>query len=131
GAAAAVAAGLAPWAVGSDTGGSLRLPAAFCGVVGLRPTYGRVSRFGIVANASSLDQAGPVARTVEDAAILLQAIAGHDPLDVTTSDQPVPDVTEVLRDDVSGLRIGLPSSYFGEGVDGEVKASVEAAVRRL
>ena len=134
GSAAAVAAGLALGALGSDTGGSVRQPAAFCGVVGLKPSYGRVSRRGLVAFASSLDQVGPLARTVADAALLLGAIAGPDPLDATTVDHPVPDYLEGgegLRQGVQGLRVGVPREYFVEGLQPEVEAAVREAVQVL
>ncbi|GMU61586.1 MAG: glutamyl-tRNA(Gln) amidotransferase subunit A [Myxococcaceae bacterium] len=130
GSAAAVAARLVFGALGSDTGGSIRQPAALCNVVGLKPTWGRVSRSGVVAFASSLDQVGPLARTVEDAAALLQVIAGRDPLDATSSDEPVPDFSARLTAGVKGLRIGLPLEYQVEGLDPEVaSAMVEAAKR--
>ncbi|HXV20908.1 MAG TPA: Asp-tRNA(Asn)/Glu-tRNA(Gln) amidotransferase subunit GatA [Desulfuromonadales bacterium] len=128
GSAAAVAARQAAGTLGTDTGGSIRQPAAHCGVVGLKPTYGRVSRYGVIAYASSLDQVGPLARDVEDCAILLQAVAGYDPLDSTSVDTPVPDYLATLRQGVKGLRIGLPREYFIEGLDPEVKAAVEAAI---
>ncbi|MBE3578111.1 MAG: Asp-tRNA(Asn)/Glu-tRNA(Gln) amidotransferase subunit GatA [Limnochordales bacterium] len=131
GSAAAVAAGEALVALGSDTGGSIRLPAAFCGVVGLKPTYGRVSRFGLVAYASSLDQIGPITRTVADCALALNWIAGHDPLDSTSLPEEAPDYRTFLRPDVKGLRVGLPREYFGEGLDSEVRDAVLAAVRQL
>jgi len=131
GSAAAVAANLAMAALGTDTGGSIRQPAAFCGVVGLKPTYGRVSRFGLIAFASSLDQIGPLTRDVEDAALVLQAIAGHDPLDSTSVDRPVPDYAAELRGGVKGLRIGIPAEYFIDGLDPEVEAAVRDAVRTL
>ncbi|GAB4531888.1 MAG: Asp-tRNA(Asn)/Glu-tRNA(Gln) amidotransferase subunit GatA [Anaerolineae bacterium] len=128
GSAAAVAAGEALGAFGTDTGGSIRQPAAFCGVVGLKPTYGRVSRYGLVAHGSSLDQIGPLARTVEDAAILLGCVAGHDPLDSTSLDVPVPDYVSQLEssDGLVGMRVGVPREYFS---DGGIEAGVEAAVR--
>ncbi|MGC8667309.1 MAG: Asp-tRNA(Asn)/Glu-tRNA(Gln) amidotransferase subunit GatA [Chthonomonadales bacterium] len=128
GSAAAVAAEEAPLALGSDTGGSIRQPAALCGVVGLKPTYGRVSRYGLVAYASSLDQIGPFSRTVEDTALLLQSIAGHDPMDSTSVDLPVPDYSRACCADVKGLRVGVPREYFGEGVDARVAATVRQAV---
>ncbi len=117
GPAAAVAAGLATVSLGSDTGGSIRQPAGFCGVVGLKPTYGRVSRFGLLAFASSLDQIGPFARTVEDAAITLQAIAGHDPLDATSSPLPLPDFREALTGDIAGMKIGVAREYAVDGME--------------
>lgn len=131
GSAAAVAARMAPLAIGSDTGGSIRQPAACCGVVGLKPTYGRVSRYGLVAFASSLDQIGPFAATVEDAALLLAAIAGHDPADSTSVDAPTPDYAAALKQDIKGLRIGLPKEYFIDGVDPAVAAAVRDAIAVL
>ena len=128
GSAAAVAARQAAGTLGTDTGGSIRQPAAHCGVVGVKPTYGRVSRYGVIAYASSLDQVGPIARDVEDCAILLQAVAGHDPADSTSVDLPVPDYRATLGDGVRGLRIGLPREYFIEGLDPEVKVAVDAAI---
>jgi aspartyl-tRNA(Asn)/glutamyl-tRNA(Gln) amidotransferase subunit A len=128
GSASAVAARQALATLGTDTGGSIRQPAAHCGVVGLKPTYGRVSRYGVIAFASSLDQVGPLARNVEDCALLLQAVAGHDPLDSTSVDTPVPDYRSTLRDGVKGLKIGLPREYFIDGLDPEVRSAVEAAV---
>ncbi|MES2459413.1 MAG: Asp-tRNA(Asn)/Glu-tRNA(Gln) amidotransferase subunit GatA [Armatimonadota bacterium] len=128
GSAAAVAAGEAPLSLGSDTGGSIRQPAAFCGLVGIKPTYGRVSRYGLVAFASSLDQIGPFAHTVEDAALLLTAISGPDERDSTSVPRPVPDYTKALTGDVKGLRIGVPSEYFAEGISPEVRASVLSAI---
>jgi aspartyl-tRNA(Asn)/glutamyl-tRNA(Gln) amidotransferase subunit A len=131
GSAAAVAAGLCLGALGSDTGGSIRQPAALCGIVGLKPTYGRVSRFGLIAFASSLDQVGPMARTVTDAALLSQAIDGHDPLDSTSVKEAVPDYVAGLGRGVKGLRIGLPKEYFIPGLDPEVEKAVRAAVAEL
>lgn len=131
GSAAVVAAGTAVAALGSDTGGSIRQPASHCGVTGLKPTYGRVSRYGLVAFASSLDQIGPITRSTEDAARLLQAIAGHDPLDSTSTREPVPDYLASLGRDIKGMRIGLPREYFGEGLDPGVRAAVEAALAQL
>ena len=131
GSAAAVASGLAAAALGSDTGGSIRQPAAFCGVVGLKPTYGRVSRYGLVAFASSLDQIGPLARDVEDAAWLFAAVAGHDPLDSTSVDEPVPDPRACLVPEARGLRVGVPREYFTEGLDPQVEALVRRAIRVL
>ncbi|MES9832310.1 MAG: Asp-tRNA(Asn)/Glu-tRNA(Gln) amidotransferase subunit GatA [Candidatus Thiodiazotropha sp. DIVDIV] len=128
GSAAAVAARLASAATGTDTGGSIRQPAALCGITGLKPTYGRISRFGMIAFASSLDQAGPMAASAEDAALLLQAMAGFDPKDSTSADQPVPDYSSGLSDSLEGLKIGLPKEYFGEGLDSDVTASIEAAI---
>ena len=128
GSAAAVAAGMALGALGSDTGGSVRQPAALCGVVGLKPTYGRVSRWGLVAFASSLDQIGCLTRTVLDAALLLHVIAGHDPRDATSLDVSVPDYAASLRDDVRGMRIGVPMEYFFEGIQPEVEGAVRAAL---
>ncbi|HKL48372.1 MAG TPA: Asp-tRNA(Asn)/Glu-tRNA(Gln) amidotransferase subunit GatA, partial [Desulfuromonadales bacterium] len=128
GSAASVAARQAAAALGTDTGGSLRQPASHCGVVGLKPTYGRVSRYGVIAFASSLDQVGPITRDVEDCALMLQSIAGHDSRDSTSVDLPVPDYSAGLRDGVDGLKIGLPSEYFIEGLDPVVKRSVEDAI---
>src|SRR5271170_6504063 len=131
GSAAAVAAGMAVATLGTDTGGSIRQPASFCGVVGVLPTYGRVSRYGLIAFASSLDRVGPVTRTVEDAAILLGVIAGHDPLDATSASLPVPDYAQALEQPVKGLRVGVPAEYFGDGLDAEVRAAVESAIESL
>ena len=131
GSAAAVAAGTAIAAIGSDTGGSIRQPASHCGVVGLKPSYGRVSRYGLVAFASSLDQVGPLTRTVEDAARILQAIAGHDPLDSTSLQAPVPDYLADLDGGVAGMKLGVPREYFGEGIDPGVRARVETAIQSL
>ena len=131
GSAAAVAAGSAIWALGSDTGGSIRQPASFCGVVGMKPTYGRVSRYGLVAFASSLDQIGPVTRDVTDCAHLLQAIAGHDEQDSTSSASEVPDFTKSLVQDVKGLKIGIPKEFFVKGMDAEVEQAVRQAIDKL
>jgi aspartyl-tRNA(Asn)/glutamyl-tRNA(Gln) amidotransferase subunit A len=131
GSAAAVAAGEVPFALGSDTGGSIRQPAAFCGVVGLKPTYGRVSRFGLVAFASSLDQIGPITRTVEDNAYLLQAIAGLDPNDSTSANIDVPDYVSALTGDIKGLKIAVPKEYLGEGVSEEARQAVLNALKVL
>lgn len=128
GSAAAVAANLVPWALGTDTGGSIRQPSSFCGTVGLKPTYGLVSRYGVVAFASSLDQVGPITKDVTDCAMLLNVIAGHDPKDTTSIDMPKKDYTKALKNDVKGLKIGLPKEYFGEGINPEVKAKLEEAV---
>ncbi|OQA40182.1 MAG: Glutamyl-tRNA(Gln) amidotransferase subunit A [Candidatus Omnitrophica bacterium ADurb.Bin314] len=127
GSAASVAADMTLAALGSDTGGSIRQPAALCGVVGVKPTYGRVSRYGLIAFGSSFDQIGPVTKTVEDAAILMNILAGHDPKDSTSAPRPVPDFTQSLKRDVKGLKIGLPKEYFIEGIDPEVEKSVRAA----
>ena len=131
GPAAAVAAGLAPYALGSDTGGSIRQPAALCGIVGLKPTYGLVSRYGLVAFASSLDQIGPLTRSVEDAALVLNAIAGYDPLDSTSIPAEPPDYTDGLADGVRGLRVGVVPEYLGDGIDPVVAESVKAALAVL
>ena len=134
GSAAAVAARIIPAALGSDTGGSIRQPASFCGITGLKPTYGRVSRYGLVAYGSSLDQIGPLTLDVADAALLLSVIAGHDPRDSTSVSREVPDYVSALRDPLESLRaggpvrIGVPVEYFGEGLDAEVRAAVEAAI---
>ncbi len=131
GSAAAVAAAEAVWALGSDTGGSIRQPAAYCGVVGLKPTYGRVSRYGLVAYASSLDQIGPITRDVTDCALVLGTIAGHDGRDSTSIDAPVPDYAKALVPDVRGLKIGLPKEYFVAGMDPAVEKAVYAAIDQL
>ncbi|TAN39913.1 MAG: Asp-tRNA(Asn)/Glu-tRNA(Gln) amidotransferase subunit GatA [Nitrospirae bacterium] len=131
GSAAAVAADECIAALGSDTGGSIRQPASLCGVVGLKPTYGRVSRYGLVAFASSLDQIGPITKNVRDSAILLNLIAGRDPRDSTSAPHPVPDFTAVLGREIKGLRVGIPKEYFIEGMDREVDAAVRAAIRQL
>ena len=128
GSAAAVAANLVPWALGSDTGGSIRQPSSFCGVVGLKPTYGLVSRYGLVAFASSLDQIGPITKDVRDSAMLLNIIAGHDERDTTSYNMPKKDYTKALNDNVKGLKIGIPKEYFGEGINEEVKAKLEEAI---
>jgi aspartyl-tRNA(Asn)/glutamyl-tRNA(Gln) amidotransferase subunit A len=131
GSAAAVAAEMAAATLGTDTGGSIRQPASFCGVVGVLPTYGRVSRYGLIAFASSLDRIGPLTHTVEDAASVLGVIAGHDPLDATSAKQPVPDYLAELKQPVAGLRVGVPEEYFAEGLDLEVKQAVESAIDAL
>jgi aspartyl-tRNA(Asn)/glutamyl-tRNA(Gln) amidotransferase subunit A len=128
GSAAVVAARLAPMATGTDTGGSIRQPAALCGITGLKPTYGRVSRYGMIAFASSLDQAGPMTRTAEDAAMVLNVMAGFDERDSTSAQKDVPDYSADLNKDIKGLKIGLPKEYFGEGLDAEVAKVVEAAI---
>ena len=130
GSAAAVAAGMAPAATGTDTGGSIRQPAAFCGITGLKPTYGRVSRYGMIAYASSLDQGGPMARTAEDCAILLQAMAGFDERDSTSMQKDIPDYSATLNNDLSGLKIGLPKEYFAEGLNAEVAQCIDAAIEQ-
>ncbi len=131
GSAAAVAADECIAALGSDTGGSIRQPAAFCGVVGLKPTYGRVSRYGLVAFASSLDQIGPLTKCVKDSAILLNAIAGHDACDSTSAEVPVPDFTAVTGKDIKGMKIGIPGEYFIDGIDKEVEAAVREGIKQL
>ena len=131
GSAAAVAAGMAVASTGSDTGGSIRQPAAFCGIVGLMPTYGRVSRYGLIAFASSLDHPGSFGKTVNDTAMLLQAMAGRDPMDSTTADVPVPNYVEHVGQPVTGLKVGVPAEYFGEGLDAEVRAAVENGIQEL
>ena len=128
GSAAAVAARQAVATLGTDTGGSIRQPASYCGVVGLKPTYGRVSRYGVIAYASSLDQVGPIARNVTDCATMLGAVAGYDPLDSTSIDRPVPDYAAALQGDLKGVRIGLPKEYFIDGLDANVKAATESAI---
>lgn len=131
GSAAAVAAGMAPVTLGTDTGGSIRQPAAFCGVVGVLPTFGRVSRYGLIAFASSLDRVGPLAGNVRDAAEVLGVIAGHDVMDATSSTAPVPDYMADLDKGVKGMRLGVPAEYFGEGLDAEVRQAVEETIERL
>lgn len=130
GSAAAVAAGMVPWALGSDTGGSIRQPSAFCGVVGLKPTYGLVSRYGLVAFASSLDQIGPITKDVYDSAMLLNLIVGHDSKDTTSIERPKVDYTKALKNDVKGLKIGVPKEFFGEGINEEVKAKLQEAIEK-
>ena len=129
GSAAAVAAGTAVASIGSDTGGSIRQPAAFCGVVGLMPTYGRCSRYGLIAFASSLDHPGPFGKTVQDTAIMLQAMAGRDPMDSTSADVPVPNYVEQIGHPIKGMKVGVPLEYFEEGIDPEVRAAVNWASR--
>jgi len=131
GSAAAVAADMAVITLGTDTGGSIRQPASFCGVHGLKPTYGRVSRYGLIAFASSLDHIGPLAKTAKDAALVLRTIAGRDPMDSTSADVPVPDYVAELEKPVRGMKIGVAKEYFGEGLDSEVRQSVEAAIQKL
>jgi len=131
GSAAVVAAGTAVASLGSDTGGSIRQPASFCGVVGLMPTYGRVSRYGLIAFASSLDHVGPFTKTVKDAAILLRVIAGRDPMDSTSADVPVPDYEQEIGKPVRGMKLGIPAEYFSEGLDVGVRAAVESAIQLL
>ncbi len=131
GSAAAVAANMAVATLGSDTGGSIRQPASFCGVVGLKPTYGRVSRYGLIAFASSLDHIGPFAKSVKEVALVLRTIAGRDPMDSTSADVPVPDYVAELEKPVKGLKVGVAKEYFGEGLDPEVRAAVEAAIQKL
>ena len=128
GSAAAVASQMVPWALGSDTGGSIRQPASFCGIVGLKPTYGLVSRYGLVAFASSLDQIGPITKDVRDSAILLNVIAGHDEKDSTSVDMPKKDYEKALTGDIKGLKIGVPKEFFGEGINKEVKESLKQAI---
>jgi len=128
GSAALVAARLAPMATGTDTGGSIRQPAAFCGLTGIKPTYVRVSRYGVIAFASSLDQAGPLAVTAEDCAMVLQAMAGFDKRDSTSREQPVPNYTTDLDKPIDGLKIGVPEEYFSEGLDDGVAVQVRAAL---
>ena len=128
GSAAAVASNMVPWALGSDTGGSIRQPASFCGVVGLKPTYGLVSRYGLVAFASSLDQIGPITKDVKDCAMLLNLIAGADAKDTTSVEQPKKDYVKALTGDIKGLKIGVPKEFFGEGINSEVKESLEKAI---
>ena len=129
GSAAAVASNMVPWALGSDTGGSIRQPASFCGVVGLKPTYGLVSRYGLVAFASSLDQIGPITKDVYDSAMLLNIISGHDEKDTTSANQEKIDYTKCLKNNVKGLKIGVPKEFFGEGINEEVKEKLEEAIK--
>ena len=129
GSAAAVAACQAPVSLGTDTGGSIRQPASLCGIVGIKPTYGRISRYGLIAFASSLDQVGPFTHDVMDNALLMEVLSGHDPKDSTSVDVPVPAYTKTLNDPVKGLRIGVPKEFFGEGLDTEVEASIKAALK--
>ena len=131
GSAAAVAAELAPFAIGTDTGGSIRQPAAFCGVVGMKPTYGRVSRYGVVAFASSLDQVGPLTRTVEDSALILSVLAGQDPMDASSLPHPVPDYRAAAGQSAAGLKIGLPKEFFGEGIAPSTREAVLCAAKAL
>ena len=131
GSAAAIAGGLVPGATGTDTGGSIRQPAALCGITGLKPTYGRVSRYGMIAYASSLDQGGPMARTAEDTALMLNVMAGFDPKDSTSLDQPVPDYTLKLNESLKGLKIGLPKEYFSDQIDPQIAAQVQAAIKEF
>ncbi len=133
GSAAAVAASEALGSLGTDTGGSVRLPASFCGVVGLKPTYGRVSRYGLIAFGSSLDQMGPITKDVEDAAILLNCIAGHDPLDSTSLQAPVPNYVDEMKrgDDLKGVRVGIPKEYFTEGMEPDVEQSIRTAIEQI
>ena len=130
GSAAAVAAGMAPWALGSDTGGSIRQPSSFCGVVGMKPTYGLVSRYGLVAFASSLDQIGPITKDVRDNAMLLNIIAGHDEKDTTSENIEKKDYVKALKNDVKGLKIGVPKEFYGEGINPEVKKALETAIAK-
>ena len=131
GSAAIVAADMAPCALGSDTGGSIRQPAAFCGIVGFKPTYGRVSRYGLIAFASSLDQIGPMTKDMHDAALLMNVISGKDPRDTTSADVPTPDFMQYLKDDITGIRIGVPGEYFIEGIDSEVTHAITSAIKHF
>ena len=131
GSAAAVAADMAVATLGSDTGGSIRQPASFCGVVGLKPTYGRVSRYGLIAFASSLDNIGPLAKTAKDVAIMLRTIAGRDPMDSTSAELPVPDYLAELEEPIQGRRVGVAKEYFGEGLEPETRAAIESAIQKL
>ena len=130
GSSAAVAANMVPWALGTDTGGSIRQPASLCGIVGLKPTYGLVSRYGVIAYASSLDQVGVFTKDVQDCAILLNVISGHDEMDTTSVDVGIKDYTKSLQRDIKGLKIGVPKEFYGEGINPEVKASLEAAIAK-
>ena len=131
GSAASVTAGLATYSIGSDTGGSIRQPASFCGAVGLKPTYGRVSRYGLVAMASSLDQIGPITKTVEDSALVLNEISGYDPKDSNCVNKEVPDFTKFLKKDIKGTRVGVPREYFGEGLEKNVAETVKSALQKI
>ena len=131
GSASAVAAGLVSLATGTDTGGSIRQPAALCGITGLKPTYGRVSRYGMIAFASSMDQAGPMARTAEDCALVLEAMAGADPLDSTCADQPVPRYSSHLTDTIEGMRVGVPKEFFSSDLNSDVAAAIQASLAEL
>ncbi|MEO1439698.1 MAG: Asp-tRNA(Asn)/Glu-tRNA(Gln) amidotransferase subunit GatA, partial [Chloroflexota bacterium] len=131
GSAAAVAGNMCAGSLGTDTGGSVRLPGSFCNVTALKPSYGRVSRYGLIAYGSSLDSIGPIGRSVEDVAHILKAIAGHDPLDSTSMPEPVPDYPETIRGDVKGLKVGIPSEYFGDGMNPEVEEVVQAAIAQF
>ncbi len=131
GSAACVAANEAIFSLGSDTGGSIRQPASLCGVVGLKPTYGRVSRYGLIAFASSLDQIGPITKDVEDASLLMNVISGHDQMDSTSVDLPVPDYTSSIKKDIKGLKIGIPKEYFAKGLDSEIKESLKEAIKKI
>src|SRR5829696_2576758 len=133
GSAAAVAAGLAPFSLGEDTGGSVRMPASFCGITGLKTTYGRVSRYGLIPLVSSFDTIGPMARSVQDVALVMEAIAGHDPKDSTSRLEPAPRYSEALKstEDLRGLRIGIPKEYFVEGLDPAVDASLRSAINQI
>src|SRR5438105_476393 len=131
GSAAAVAADAAFGGLGTDTGGSIRQPASLCGIVGVKPSYGRVSRFGVVAFASSLDQVGPLTKTVRDSALIMNAMAGHDPQDSPSLNEPVPDYTKDLGRDLKGMKFGLPKEYMIEGIDPQVKSAVDAAIKQL
>ena len=130
GSAAAVASGMVPWALGSDTGGSIRQPASFCGVVGMKPTYGLVSRYGLVAFASSLDQIGPITKDVQDCAILLNVITGHDEKDSTSENREKVNYTESLKNDIKGIKIGIPKEFYAEGIQPEVKKKLEEAIEK-
>src|SRR4051794_19340533 len=129
GAAAALAAGMAPLSIGTDTGGSIRQPAAFCGVTGLKPTYGRVSRYGLVAFASSLDQIGPLGHSAEDCALLLEVLAGHDPLDSTSANLPTPEYSKTVNQPLKGLKLGIAREYFAKGLNSEIEAAVREAIK--
>src|SRR5687768_14188730 len=129
GAAACLAAGMAPLSIGTDTGGSIRQPAAFCGVTGLKPTYGRVSRYGLVAFASSLDQIGPLGHSAEDCALLLEVLAGHDPLDSTSANLPTPEYSKSVNQPLQGLKLGIAREYFVAGLDGEIESAVRGAIK--